>query len=125
MSCMPDDLKFIASHFRLLHSKKLHHTFRFYSQQWRTWAACFIQAAWRSYSKKKLEESLWQEENRLQDALAKANMSSPSLGVYASRFDSNIFRALRHSGNRMARVPDRVPPMLLQKPPEPDCTSEE
>ncbi|KAJ6764811.1 CYCLIC NUCLEOTIDE-GATED ION CHANNEL 10-RELATED [Salix koriyanagi] len=53
---MPDDLKFIASQFRLLHSKKLQHTF---------------------------------------------------------------------SGNRMARVPDRVPPMLLQKPPEPGCTSEE
>ncbi|KAL9334680.1 hypothetical protein Peur_071861 [Populus x canadensis] len=124
---MADDLKFVASQFRRLHSKQLRHTFRFYSQQWRTWAACFIQAAWRRYSKKKLEESLWQEENRLQDALAKANESSPSLGatIYASRFAANILRALRRGGNRKARVPDRVPPMLLQKPAEPDFTSEE
>ncbi|KAF9597301.1 hypothetical protein IFM89_017085 [Coptis chinensis] len=55
---MANDLKFVASQFRRLHSKQLRHTFRFYSQQWRTWAACFIQAAWRRYGKKKLEESL-------------------------------------------------------------------
>ncbi|KAF9671145.1 hypothetical protein SADUNF_Sadunf12G0017100 [Salix dunnii] len=111
---MADDLKFVASQFRQLHSKQLRHTLRFYSQQWRTWAACFIQAAWRRYSKKKLEESLWKEENRLHDALAKANGSSPSVGA-ASRFAANILRALRQRGNRMARVPGRAPPMLLQK----------
>ncbi|KAL9374776.1 hypothetical protein Peur_031655 [Populus x canadensis] len=124
---MADDLKFVASQFRRLHSKQLRHTFRFYSQQWRTWAACFIQAAWRRYSKKKLEESLRQEENRLQDALAKASVSSPSLGatIYASRFAANALRALRRGGNRKSRVPDRVPPMLLQKPAEPDFTAEE
>ncbi|PQQ04203.1 hypothetical protein Pyn_24789 [Prunus yedoensis var. nudiflora] len=83
-----DDLKFVASQFRRLHSKQLRHTFRLYSQQWRTWAACFIQAAWRRHCKKKLETSLLEEENRLQDALAKAGPSSPSLGatIYASRF---------------------------------------
>ncbi|XP_062000050.1 cyclic nucleotide-gated ion channel 1-like [Rosa rugosa] len=124
-----DDLKFVASQFRRLHSKQLRHTFRFYSQQWRTWAACFIQAAWRRYSKKKLEESLREEENRLQDALAKAETSSPSLGatIYASRFAANVLRAvrLRRSGTRKGRVPERIPPMLLQKPAEPDFTAEE
>ncbi|KAF9667380.1 hypothetical protein SADUNF_Sadunf15G0017000 [Salix dunnii] len=124
---MASDLKFVASQFRRLHSKQLRHTFRLYSLQWRTWAACFIQAAWRRYSKKKLEESLRQEENRLQDALAEAGASSPSLGatIYASRFAANALRALRRGGNRKARVPDRVPPMLLQKPAEPDFTDEE
>uniref|UniRef100_A0A6N2KFV9 Uncharacterized protein n=1 Tax=Salix viminalis TaxID=40686 RepID=A0A6N2KFV9_SALVM len=39
---------------RFLHGKQLRHTLRFHSQQWRTWAACSIQAAWRRYSKKKL-----------------------------------------------------------------------
>lgn len=122
-----DDLKFVASQFRRLHSKQLRHTFRFYSQQWRTWAACFIQAAWRRYSKKKLEESLKVEENRLQDALAKAGGSSPSLGatIYASRFAANALRSLRRSSTRKARLPERIPPMLLQKPAEPDFTSEE
>ncbi|GMN44440.1 hypothetical protein TIFTF001_013629 [Ficus carica] len=122
-----DDLKFVASQFRRLHSKQLRHTFRFYSQQWRSWAACFIQAAWRRYSKKKLEESLREEENRLQDALAKAGGSSPSLGatIYASRFAANVLRLIRRNGTRKARVPERIPPMLLQKPAEPDFTADE
>lgn len=117
-----DDLKFVASQFRRLHSKQLRHTFRFYSQQWRTWSACFIQAAWRRYSKKKLEESLREEEDRLQAALAKGGGSSPSLGatIYASRFAANALRALQRNGTRKTRLPERLPPMLLQKPPEPD-----
>ncbi|KAK8358113.1 hypothetical protein V6Z12_A05G459000 [Gossypium hirsutum] len=124
---MADDLKFVASQFRRLHSKQLRHTFRFYSLQWRTWAACFIQAAWRRYSKRKLEESLREEENRLQDALANAGGSSPSLGatIYASRFAANALRALRRNRSRKARVTERVPPLLLQKPAEPDFTAEE
>ncbi|KAF9616354.1 hypothetical protein IFM89_029608, partial [Coptis chinensis] len=123
---MADDLKFVASQFRRLHSKQLRHTFRFYSQQWRTWAACFIQAAWRRYCKKKLEESLREEEDRLQDALAKGGGSSPSLGatIYASRFAANALRALRRNGTRKARFQERLPQMLLQKPAEPDFTSE-
>ncbi|KAK4273906.1 hypothetical protein QN277_017210 [Acacia crassicarpa] len=121
-----DDLKFVASQFRRLHSKQLRHTFRFYSQQWRTWAACFIQAGWRRYSKKKLEESLREEENRLQDALAKAGGTSASLGatIYASRFAANTLRALRRNRSRKTRLPERFPPMLLQKPAEPDFTAE-
>ncbi|XWS50387.1 hypothetical protein CRYUN_Cryun12cG0083500 [Craigia yunnanensis] len=124
---MADDLKFVASQFRRLHSKKLRHTFRFYSQQWRTWAACFIQAAWRRHSKKKLEESLREEENRLQDVLAHASGSSPSLGatIYASRFAANALRALHRNRARKARVPERVPAILLRKPAEPDFTAEE
>ncbi|KAG5409364.1 hypothetical protein IGI04_005683 [Brassica rapa subsp. trilocularis] len=121
-----DDLKFVASQFRRLHSKQLRHTFRFYSQQWRTWAACFIQAAWRRHVKKKMEESLKEEENRLQDALAKeACGSSPSLGatMYASRFAANILRTIRRSGLvRKPRMPER---MLLQKPAEPDFNSDD
>ncbi|KAG6387765.1 hypothetical protein SASPL_152957 [Salvia splendens] len=124
---MAHDLKFVASQFRRLHSKQLRHTFRFYSQQWRTWAACFIQAAWRRYSRKKLEESLCEEENRLQDALAKGGSGSPSLGatIYASRFAANALRALRRNGTRKTRMPERISPMLLQKPAEPDFTAED
>lgn len=51
------DLKFVATQFRKLHSKKLRHTFRVHSHQWRTWAACFIQAAWKRYKRRK-ESSL-------------------------------------------------------------------
>ncbi|KAJ0970487.1 hypothetical protein J5N97_023364 [Dioscorea zingiberensis] len=48
-----DDLKFVAAQFRRLHSKQLRHKFRFYSHQWRTWAACFIQAAWRRQKRRR------------------------------------------------------------------------
>ncbi|XP_058221278.1 protein CNGC15b-like [Rhododendron vialii] len=48
-----DDLKFVASQFRKLHSKQLRHKLRFHSHQWRMWAACFIQAAWRRHKKRK------------------------------------------------------------------------
>ncbi|KAL2556192.1 Cyclic nucleotide-gated ion channel 1 [Forsythia ovata] len=122
-----DDLKFVASQFRRLHSKQLRHTFRCYSQQWRTWAACFIQAAWHRYSRKKLEESLREEENRLQDALAKGGSSLPSLGatIYASRFAANALRALRRNKTRKSRIPERILPILLQKPAEPDFTAED
>ncbi|KAF8380074.1 hypothetical protein HHK36_027544 [Tetracentron sinense] len=124
---MADDLKFVASQFRRLHSKQLRHTFRFYSQQWRTWAACFLQAAWRRYCRKKAEESLREEEDRLQDALSKGGGSSPSLGatIYASRFAANALRALRRNGTRKSRLPERITPMMLQKPAEPDFTSED
>lgn len=124
---MADDLKFVASQFRRLHSKQLRHTFRFYSQQWRTWAACFIQAAWRRHYRKKLEDSLREEEDRLQNALTGAGGSSPSLGatIYASRFAANALRALRRNGARKARIPEKLPPLMLQKPAEPDFTSED
>lgn len=124
---MADDLKFVASQFRRLHCKQLQHTFRFYSPQWRTWAACFIQAAWRRYSRKKLEDSLHEEEIRLQAAMASSGAHSPSLGatLYASRFAANVLRTLRRSGTRKARLQERLPVMLLQKPAEPDFSAEE
>lgn len=49
-----DDLKFVATQFKRLQSKRLQHSFRYYSHQWRTWGACFIQAAWRRLKKRRL-----------------------------------------------------------------------
>ncbi|KAI3927266.1 hypothetical protein MKW92_006796 [Papaver armeniacum] len=123
---MADHLKSVASQFRRLHSKQLRHTFRFYSQQWRTWAACFIQAAWRRYSKKKAAETLQEEEDRLQDALAKGGGTSPSLGatIYASRFAANALRAIRQHGSRKTRLQERLQPLIPQKPAEPDFSAE-
>ncbi|CAM8972990.1 unnamed protein product [Rhodiola kirilowii] len=62
---MADDLTFVASQFRRLHSKQIRHKFRFYSHQWRTWAACFVQAAWRRYKKRKEVAQLRAKENLL------------------------------------------------------------
>lgn len=58
-----EDLKFVASQFKRLHSKKLQHAFRYYSQQWRTWGACFIQAAWRRFKKRKMAKELTMQES--------------------------------------------------------------
>ncbi|KAK8971408.1 Cyclic nucleotide-gated ion channel 1 [Platanthera guangdongensis] len=122
-----EDLKFVATQFRRLHSKQLRHTFRFYSQHWRTWAACFIQSAWRRHSRKKLEDFLREEENRLQAALVKGNHNSLSLraAIYASRFSINLLRVLRRNGTPQIRMQERLPMMLLQKPSEPDFNAEE
>ncbi|GKU96660.1 hypothetical protein SLEP1_g9871 [Rubroshorea leprosula] len=108
---LADDLKFVASQFRHLNSKQLQHTFRFYSVQWRTWAASFIQAAWRDYWKKKLLKSV-----RAEDANDAGK--SPSLGatIYASRFAANALRSLRQHETS-------TPRMLPQKPAEPDFTA--
>ncbi|XP_071715636.1 cyclic nucleotide-gated ion channel 1-like [Rutidosis leptorrhynchoides] len=128
-SLKADDLKFVASQFRRLHSKRLQHTFRYYSQQWRTWGACFIQVAWRRHCVRKHEKVLYEEEKRLQDALAKAagETSSPSLGaaIYASRFAANILHKLRNRSHSTKILPPIVPSMLPQKPVDPDFSDED
>ncbi|KVH91106.1 Cyclic nucleotide-binding domain-containing protein [Cynara cardunculus var. scolymus] len=102
-----DDLKFVASQFRRLHSKRLQHTFR--------------------HCRKKQEQTLREEEKRLRDALAKVGeSSSPSLGaaIYASRFASNMLHNLkRNRSNSPKLLPTMVLSMLPQKPVDPDFSA--
>eukprot|EP00257_Ricinus_communis_P018594 XP_015577354.1 probable cyclic nucleotide-gated ion channel 10 [Ricinus communis] len=116
-----EDLKSVASQFRRLHHKDIQHTFRFFSVQWRTWAACFIQAAWRRHCRRKQANYLCQAEDRLQDVLAKEAAACPSLGatIYASQFAANALRNLRQNGGRAPRVPQRLA-LVPQKPIDPD-----
>ncbi|KAG6670475.1 hypothetical protein I3843_Q061800 [Carya illinoinensis] len=124
---MAEDLKTVASQFRKLHSKELQHTFKFYSQQWRTWAACFIQSAWRRYSKKKHERALRDAENRLQFSLANEAGTSASLGatIYALWFAAHLLRALRRpkGGRTSTKAPQRVLQQMPPKPAEPDFSA--
>ncbi|KAG6480233.1 hypothetical protein ZIOFF_063713 [Zingiber officinale] len=114
-----DELKFVASQFRRLHSRQVQHTFRFYSQQWRMWAACFIQAAWRRYVKRKMAELLQkEEEERRRNNLVKGT-TSLGAAIYASRFAANAMRGVHRLRNRRA-----LGLVRLQKPPEPDFTAE-
>ncbi|CAI0473796.1 unnamed protein product [Linum tenue] len=140
-----EELKFVASQFRRLHSRQVQHTFRFYSQQWRTWAACFIQAAWRRYSRRKAAETRRLEEeeeeremymNYYDDdyedddddddddeeygdevALVGAMEHSSSFGatILASRFAANALRGRKLRSTSL---------MNLRKPPEPDFSSD-
>ncbi|XP_010525915.1 PREDICTED: probable cyclic nucleotide-gated ion channel 14 [Tarenaya hassleriana] len=140
-----EDLKFVANQFRRLHSKKLQHTFRYYSHHWRTWATCFIQAAWRRYKRRVLAKSLslaesfssssYDEEAFMaaQEAEAGAGQGHGSqeerahdhisgvkqhLGVtiLASRFAKNTRRTAQ-------KVKDVEMPML-PKPEEPDFSAD-
>ncbi|KAJ8748558.1 hypothetical protein K2173_003459 [Erythroxylum novogranatense] len=128
-----EDLKSVASQFRRLHHKDILHTFRFCSVQWRTWAACFIQAAWRRHCKRKQAKSLQEAEEKLQEVLANEAEASVSFGaaIYASRFAANALRNLRQTGARNMesatsptnpRGPQRLT-LLPQKPADPDFSS--
>lgn len=126
-----EDLKFVANQFRRLHSKKLQHTFRYYSHHWRTWAACFVQAAWRRYKKRmmakslSLRESLFlsndeelSDEDEDEDDVGEKSVSGTkqsNLGVtiLASRFAANTRRGVE-------KVKDNVELVKIQKPEEPD-----
>ncbi|XAR62971.1 hypothetical protein NMG60_11022732 [Bertholletia excelsa] len=138
-----DDLKFVASQFRRrLHNKQLQQTFRqafdlnisvmaYHSQQWKTWAACCIQAAWRRYCRGKIEKSLREEEGKLQNALTHEVGISPSLGatIYASNFASCALHAPRQHPAPSPKLPSpklppRPPLLALQKPSEPDFTAQ-
>ena len=136
-----EDLKFVANQFRRLHSKKLQHTFRFYSHHWRTWAACFIQAAWRRYKKRVMAKNLCMRESfsfadddehaddheeedeteqEDEDISVRSNSSQAKqhLGVtiLASRFAKNTRRG--------AHKVKEVEMLKLQKPEEPDFSVE-
>ncbi|GJZ92654.1 CNGC15b-like protein [Tanacetum coccineum] len=122
-----EDLKFVASQYRRLHSKQLRHKFRFYSHQWRTWAACFVQAAWRRYKRRQSASEL-----RALESFASvdyepeaspptrvglvAGPEQPGFGVHSAskRRAGNL-----HSGSKSSNVSS------LQKPTEPDFSVEE
>ncbi|KAB2049824.1 hypothetical protein ES319_A13G204100v1 [Gossypium barbadense] len=125
-----EELKFVAGQFRRLHSRQVQHTFRFHSQQWRTWAACFIQAAWRRYSKRKIMEELRRKEEEEEAAAGGSDGTrnnsgggSYSIGAtfLASKFAANALRGIHR--NRNAKSAKEL--VKLQKPPEPDFTAED
>ncbi|KAK9668252.1 hypothetical protein RND81_13G044900 [Saponaria officinalis] len=137
-----EELKFVATQFRRLHSKQVQHTFRFYSQQWRTWASCFIQAAWRRYMRRKVAELRRREEEEEEEdeeeededeeddygdfpgeevSLIKSrNGSGSSLAttLYVSRFANNALRGVHRLRSRSSRTD-----FALQKPAEPDFSN--
>ncbi|KAJ1387711.1 RmlC-like jelly roll fold [Sesbania bispinosa] len=84
-----EDLKFVAAQFRRLHSKQLRHTFRFHSHQWRTWAACFIQAAWFRYKRMKETIELKRKEDLMMayvPGIGNEHFSAPLQGPMGSSF---------------------------------------
>ncbi|RCV30441.1 hypothetical protein SETIT_6G094900v2 [Setaria italica] len=92
-SLQADELKFVASTFRMMHSKHLQHIFRFHSHQWRTWAARFIQSAWRRH--------------RSQDKTAEKGLSRSSSMSQAAEFPfSKIATIFLQAQNDQPEEPD-------------------
>ncbi|KAL8500652.1 hypothetical protein ACS0TY_020289 [Phlomoides rotata] len=132
-----DELKYITSQFRRIHSRQVQQTFRFYSQQWRTWASTFIQAAWRRYLRRKLAELHYGDESRedssdedygddddVQKGLitgtsskSRSRSSKVSATMLASRFAANAIRGVNKfrtkSGGSVSKI-------RLAKPHEPE-----
>lgn len=111
-----EELKFVAMQFKRLHSMKLQHAFRYYSNQWRTWGACFLQTAWRRYKKKKLAKELALHENLAPHA------HHIGATILASKFASNTKRGIAHK-LRLAQVTSPST-FSLVKPDDPDFTEE-
>ncbi|GLU11835.1 hypothetical protein SLE2022_285550 [Rubroshorea leprosula] len=109
-----EDLKLVVSLFRKKHCKQLRHNFRFHSHHWRTWAACFIQAAWRGYKERKAAAETKGNKN-----LETAEVE-PSLPGSGSAMFQAIMEASHKSGLNLSfrTVSDDSGP--LQKPAEPD-----
>lgn len=117
-----DELKFVASQFRRLHSRQVQHTFRFYSQQWRTWAASFIQAAWRRHCKRKAAEVRRREEApEFVDDHLSAGPSSLAATLYVSKFAANALRGVQ----RARDTKGALEMVKLQKPQMPDFTEDD
>ncbi|XP_031381145.1 protein CNGC15b-like [Punica granatum] len=124
-----EDLKFVASQFRKLHSKQLRYTFRFYSHQWRTWAACFIQAAWFRYRRHKEAAELKKRESFTASALEPMTAENtkamlPRTGSGFVQYASRLATSTRRGGSQRCRVDLNII-SSLQKPTDPDFSVED
>lgn len=142
-SLKAEDLKFVATQFKRMHNKKLQHAFRYYSHQWRTWGACFIQVAWRRFKKKKMATDLARQEelyytnilgqdhyNYNNEQLDKINNNSGasissivgqhvqplSAAVLASKFATNTRRGVTHKSELESDATSLSMPKKLLKP---------
>ncbi|CAK9172804.1 unnamed protein product [Ilex paraguariensis] len=118
-----EDVKFVASQFRKLHSKQMRHTFRFHSHQWRTWAACFIQAAWFRYKRRIEAARLKAKEGRVspppEPAVEQTGMSLPLKASELAMYAATLAASNRKGGSKRG-ISEFDLLSSLQKPVEPD-----
>ncbi|XP_050221385.1 probable cyclic nucleotide-gated ion channel 16 [Mercurialis annua] len=122
-----EDLKFVAKQFKRLHSKRLQHAFRYYSHQWRTWGACYIQTAWRRHMRRQLQMELARQESLFYDAGADgegggdgnegdrsssdfhgSNTQNLGVTILASKFAANTRRGMltpKHHDDSTLKMP--------------------
>ncbi|KAK7293309.1 hypothetical protein RJT34_16172 [Clitoria ternatea] len=122
-----EDLKSVASQFKRLHSKKLQHAFRYYSHQWRTWASCFIQAAWRRFQKRKATRELSLKEGYYimpeSDGSGDETGESSGSAKKAQNLGATVLASKFAANTRKAKLQVREPVPQLFKPVEPDFSA--
>ncbi|GFP99715.1 putative cyclic nucleotide-gated ion channel 18 [Phtheirospermum japonicum] len=114
-----EDLKFVALQFKRLHSKRLQHAFRYYSHQWRTWAASYIEAAWRRYKRKKMARELAEQES-----LYNSSAQNLKATILASRFAANTKRGVAKKAQVVDASSSSLKMPKFFKPEEPDFSEE-
>lgn len=129
-----EDLKFVANQFKRLHSKKLQHAFRYYSHQWRTWGACYMQAAWRRWKRRKLADELARQESLYymqwpededeyadkQESKASENAQQLGATILASKFAANTRRGAAQKVTFVEPNDSSLRLPQIFKPDEPD-----
>ncbi|XP_038884413.1 cyclic nucleotide-gated ion channel 1-like [Benincasa hispida] len=114
-----NELKFVTSqfHFQRLNSKQFQLSVRFYSHQWKVWAAYKIQEAWHDHTERKRRGG---GDGRFQDALAKTVGPSVSFSatLYASIFISHLLQTVQRDQYQQTPQVTRV--MKLPAPLKPD-----
>jgi hypothetical protein len=98
--------------------------FRYYSNHWRTWGACFIQSAWRKYQRRRLAELRRKEEDQYLALQAEPTDKVPSLGatLLAGKFAKNAMRGVQRLRSMHAAELTRI--SNIPKPSEPDFSQE-
>ncbi|KAG2308209.1 hypothetical protein Bca52824_027957 [Brassica carinata] len=124
-----DELKFVASQFRRLHSRQVQHTFRFYSQQWRTWAACFIKLRGDGTQRERNLNNLERREEEEETAarlIAGGSPYSIRATFLASKFAANALCSVHKNRIRKSNLapPSTKELVKFQKPPEPDFSAD-
>ncbi|KAH7302346.1 hypothetical protein KP509_23G068600 [Ceratopteris richardii] len=119
-----EDLQFVANQFRRLHSKKIQQTLRFYSPSWQTWAAGFIQAAWKRYKRRKHLAELYSNEqtsllNRMENMNEESNIGFGTT-ILASRFAKNAMRGVHKLRESETDTSMDEGFLKVPKPEEPD-----
>lgn len=100
---------------------------RYYSHHWRTWAASYIQAAWRRYQRRRYaEHRRAEEEDNLKTAFegVEETRENLSLGaaVLSARFASKGMRGVQRLRSMRAAELTRI--QNIPKPPEPDFSAD-
>ncbi|KAJ0255482.1 Ion transport domain-containing protein [Hirschfeldia incana] len=120
-----DDLEFAASHLKRFHGAKLEHIkheFRHSSVSSRSWAACYIQEAWRAHCRRKASRILRAEKAKQQ--IQQDTQLNLGATLYVSRFVSKAMRNRQDDSAECSSFSGMLP-VVPHQPADPKFSTEE